>query len=43
MVSTRSMVNEKMFDAKQMTLLMSLQREMTKMKRRNEEVQRKSE
>ena len=37
------MVNEKMSDAEQMALLISLQREMTEMKRKIEEVQRKSE
>ena len=37
MVSTRSMASEKM------TLLMSLQREMVEMKRRNEEITRKNE
>jgi len=37
------MVNEKMSDVEQITLLMSLQREMTEMKRRNNEMQRKSE
>jgi len=33
MVSTRSMVNERMSEAEQMALLMSLQREMVKMKK----------
>jgi len=37
MVPTRSMVNERMPDAEQMTLLMSLQREMAKMNNKNEE------
>jgi len=37
MVSTRSKVNERMSDAEQMTLLMSLYREMAEMKRKNEE------
>jgi len=37
MISTRNMTGEKMFDDEQMTLLMSLQREMAEMKRKNEE------
>ena len=36
------MVNEKMFDTEQMVLLMSLQKEMAEMKRRNEETKRKN-
>ena len=34
-------MNEKMFDAEQMVLLMSLQKEMAEMKRRNEKTKRK--
>jgi len=37
------MVNEKMYDVEQMALLVSLQREITEMKRENEEMQWKSE
>jgi len=37
------MVNEKMSDAEQMRLLMSLQKEMAEMKRKNEETKRKNE
>jgi len=37
------MVNEKMSDAEQMALFMPLQKEMAKMKRRNEETKRKNE
>ena len=37
MVSTRSMVNEIMSGAEQMVLLMSLQREMNEMRKKNEE------
>ena len=36
-------MNEKMFDAKQMALSMSLQKEMAEMKRRNEETKRENE
>jgi len=35
MVSTRNMTNEKISDVEQMVLLMSLLREMAKMKRKN--------
>jgi len=37
------MMNERMSDAEQMELLMSLQKEMVEMKRRNEETKRKNE
>ena len=37
------MTSERMIEADQLTLLMSLQKGMTKMKRRNEEVTRKNE
>ena len=37
MVSTRSMVNKRMLEVEQMALLMSLQREMIEMKKKNEE------
>ena len=37
------MASERIFEAEHMTLLMSLQREMTEMKRKNQEVTRKNE
>jgi len=37
------MVNEKIYDAKQMTLLMSMQKEMVEMERMNKETKRKNE
>jgi len=43
MVLTRSMVRERIYDAEQMILLTSLQKEMVEMNRKNEEMQRKSE
>jgi len=43
MVSTRSMTSERMPEVDQATLLLSLQREMAKLRRRNKEVSRKNE
>ena len=43
MVSTRSMTSERIFEADQTTLLLSLQRKMAEMRRKNEEVSRKNE
>jgi len=43
MVSTRNMASKRMSEAEQMTLLMSLQREMVEMRRRNGEAARKNE
>jgi len=43
MVSTQSMARERKSEAEQMALLMSLQREMAEMKRRNEETAQKND
>jgi len=43
MVSTQSTVNKKTSDAKQMAVLMSLQKEMAEMKRTNKETKKKNE